>query len=59
MTFTEQQIKQAYQRSGLAFLGISYAKAMAVPPIRTSLECAVKAGNKSKGNPAPIQPALI
>ena len=58
MTSTERQLKAAYQRSGLAFLGVSYAKAMQQKAIRIALECAVKATN-TKGKPAPVQPVLI
>lgn len=58
MTHTESQIKKAYQRSGLAFLGVSYAKAMRNDAIRTALECVVKSSNK-KGPPGPVQQVLI
>jgi hypothetical protein len=57
MTNNERLVKQAYQRSGLALLGVTFAKAMQERAIRIALECAVKSGNK--GKPAPIQPALI
>ena len=57
MTSNERQLKAAYQRSGLAFLGVTYATAMQQKAIRIALECAVKAS--TKGKPAPIQPVLI
>ena len=57
MTSTETRLKAAYQRSGLSFLGISFQRALAITPIRISLECAVK--HEAKGKSAPIQPALI
>ena len=53
----ETQLKAAYQRSGLSFLGMSFSQAMSITAIRIALECAVKAS--SKGKPAPIQPGLI
>ena len=56
MTSTETRLKAAYQRSGLSFLGISFQRALAIKPIRISLECAVK--HEAKGTSAPIQPAL-
>jgi len=57
MTQNETQLKAAYQRSGLSFLGITFEKSTKVIAIRIALECAVKAGNKGKS--APIQPSLI
>jgi hypothetical protein len=57
MTHHTDQLKAAYRRTGLAFLGYTFEKAMAVPVIRIALECAVKA--QTKGKPAPVQPALI
>ena len=57
MTTTERQQVAFYQRTGLSFLGMSYAKAMSIPAIRTAIACGAKAS--SKGKPAPIQPALI
>lgn len=57
MTNHETRLKAAYQRSGLSFLGISFQRALAIKPIRISLECAVR--NEAKGKSAPIQPALI
>jgi hypothetical protein len=57
MTHHTDQLKAAYRRSGLAFLGYTFEKAMAVPVIRIALEGAVKA--QTKGKPAPVQPALI
>lgn len=56
MTSTETHLKAAYLRTGLQFLGISFQRALAIKPIRISLECAVK--HEAKGKPAPIQPAL-
>ena len=47
----------AYRNSGLSFLGISFADAMANKAIRMALQCAVKSSNK--GTPAPVQPELI
>ena len=57
MTHHETQLRKAYSRSGLALLGVTFARAMAVTAIRISLECALKA--RSRGKPAPVQPALI
>lgn len=57
MTYDTQRIKEAYMSSGLALLGYSFDRAMAVPAIRMALTCKVKA--QTKGKPAPVQPALI
>ena len=57
MTHDTQRLKAAFKETGLAFLGYSFEKALAVPMIRTALECKVKA--QTKGKPAPVQPALI
>ena len=57
MTHHTEQLRSAYRATGLAFLGISFEKAMTVPAIRIALECKVKAS--TKGKPAPVQPALI
>lgn len=57
MTHDTQRMKAAYRASGLAFLGYTFERALAVPMIRTALMCAVKA--QSRGKPAPVQPALI
>jgi hypothetical protein len=56
MTQTETRLKAAYMRTGLSFLGITFQRALAIKPIRISLECAVK--HEAKGQPAPSQPAL-
>jgi len=58
MTHTEHLQVAFYQRTGLSFLGMSFAKAMSNPAIRIAIECGAKAGS-SKGKPAPVQPALI
>lgn len=57
MTHHETQLKAAYQRSGLSFLGMTFQKAMDTKAIRIALECAAKASTKGKS--APIQPSLI
>lgn len=57
MTSHEQNLRAAFQRSGLGLLGISFAEALAIKAIRISLECAVR--HQFKGKPAPVQPALI
>ena len=57
MTQTEKRIAEAFRRSGLAFQGYTLQRALAIKPIRISLECAAK--HEAKGTPAPIQPALI
>lgn len=57
MTHNEQLIRNAYRRSGLAFLGVTFSKAMSDRGIRIALECVVK--SSTKGKPAPVQPALI
>lgn len=54
---TAQQLKTAYQATGLSFIGISFQHALEVPCIRISLECAVKASTKGKA--APVQRSLI
>ena len=57
MTTDTQHLKDAYRRSGLALLGYTFERAVAVPAIRIALSCKVK--SQSRGKPAPIQPALI
>ena len=57
MTAHETRLLAAWRRSGLAFLGIPFERALQIKPIRISLECAVK--HETKGQPAPSQPALI
>lgn len=57
MTTDTQRLKAAFRETGLAFLGFTFEKAVAVPMIRVALECKVKA--QTKGKPAPVQPALI
>jgi len=57
MTHHTHQLIQAYQRSGLSFLGMTFDHATSIKAIRIALECAVKAS--TKGKPAPIQPGLI
>lgn len=57
MTLHEHQLRQAYRKSGLALLGVTFAAAINDRAMRIALECAVKA--QSKGKPAPVQPALI
>ena len=59
MTQTECQLKEAYRRSGLWRLGMTFAKAMNEKAIRIGLECVVKSSIKKTGKPAPIQPALL
>lgn len=57
MTTTERQQIEFFQRTGLTFMGWTYAKAMNVPALRIAIQCGAKAS--SKGKPAPMQPALI
>ncbi|MFM7009621.1 MAG: hypothetical protein ACKO0Z_09880 [Betaproteobacteria bacterium] len=57
MTNDERQLIAAYQRSGLALQGMTYAEAVRVECIRISLQLAAQA--TTRGKPAPIQPALI
>jgi hypothetical protein len=57
MTSTERQQRQFFKRTGLAFLGFTFERAMQSPAIRTAITCGAKAG--TKGKPAPVQPALI
>lgn len=57
MTQTERHLIAAYQRSGLSFQGISYARAVAIRPIRIALQ--LSAADHARGKPAPIQPALL
>lgn len=57
MTHHEQQLRQAYRKSGLGLLRVTFERAMQDKAIRIALECAVKA--QTKGKPEPVQPALI
>lgn len=59
MTHETTQLKAAYRASGLAFLGITFEKAMTTPLIRMGLQGVVRAKTKKQGKPAPVQPALI
>lgn len=59
---TTEELKLAYRDTGLAFLGISFERAMAVKAIRVSLACRVQGWRRIEaqhGKPAPIQPGLI
>lgn len=53
---TRQQIA-FYQRTGLSFQGISFQRAMQHPALRIAIVKGAQAS--TKGQPAPIQPALI
>ena len=57
MTHHERQLRQAFRKSGLGLLRVSFAQAMQEKALRIALECAVKA--HTKGKPAPVQPVLI
>lgn len=57
MTHHEHQLRQAYRKSGLGLLRVTFEHAMQEKSIRIALECAVKA--QHKGKPAPVQPVLI
>lgn len=57
MTHTESLLRKAYRSSGLALLGISFAKAMDIRAIRIVLTLRVK--DWQHGSRAPSQPALI
>lgn len=57
MTSDTQRLNEAYRASGLALLGFTFERALAVPMIRITLECKVR--SQHKGKPAPVQPALI
>ena len=57
MTTETRHLLDAYRRARLPLLGYTFERALAVPAIRISLECAAK--SQTKGKPAPIQPALI
>ena len=57
MTHTERQLIAAYQRSGLSFLGMSYAQAVSIKAVRIALELSAK--DYARAKPAPVQPALI
>jgi len=61
MTHHTNLLKAAFRRTGLAFLGITFERAMGIKAIRISLECAAAdaANNSTKGKPAPVQPTLI
>lgn len=59
---TERDLKDAYKRSGLWRIGMSYERAIAVPPIRTSLTCSVRAQRhraEQSGQQLPAQLGLI
>lgn len=56
---TNRELRDAYQRSGLWRIGMSYERAINVAPIRTSLSCAVrsrrmKAAKADKAIPAQL-----
>ena len=57
MTQHETLLKKAWAASGLSFLGITFARALAIKPIRIALE--LKVADQTKGKPAPTQSALI
>lgn len=57
MTSTEQQQRKFFQRTGLAFQGLTFERAMQVESIRIAIACGVKASGK--GKPAPSQPDLF
>lgn len=57
MTTDTIRLRTAYQRTGLAFLGMSFETAMGIKAIRITLECAVKAQDRLA--PKPVQPKLI
>lgn len=57
MTNHTRLLKKAYAASGLSFLGISFEAACGNRLLRMGLEGWVR--NKTKGKPAPSQPALI
>lgn len=51
MTHHEQLLRSAYRRTGLALLGMSFGEAMAVKPIRITLECAVRQQSRAPSSP--------
>lgn len=57
MTNHERLLRKEFQKSGLPFLGLSFAAAMREKSIRIALECSVKSSSKDKS--APVQLALI
>jgi len=59
---TDSELQQAYRRTQLARLGISFQKAITVPAIRVSLAglaSACRRRTDPQGKPAPQQLALI
>ena len=55
------QLKAAYTKTGLSFLGIDFEKAMSVDSIRIAITCKAKRAYldaQKNGKPAPIQPGL-
>lgn len=52
MTHQTDRLLAAYRRSGLAFLGMSFERAMAIKPISIALRCAVKAEQRSEKSAA-------
>lgn len=58
---TNNDLKRAYQRTGLSYLGMTFEKAMSIPAIRISLECAIKATKRNvrPGRTTPAQLCLI
>lgn len=61
-TITDRELRDAYKRAGLWRIGMSYERAITVPPIRTSLTCSVRAQRhraEQAGHPLPAQLGLI
>lgn len=61
MTPTEQDLKAAYKRSGLWRLGMTYQRAISLPPVLTALTCSVAAHHKKAaqtGKPLPHDRAI-
>lgn len=59
---TERELRDAYKRAGLWRTGMTFERAIAVPPIRTSLTCSVRAQRhraEQAGQPLPAQLGLI
>lgn len=61
-TITDRELRDAYKRAGLSFLGISFERAMEITAIRIALTCSVNAARRRAelaGKRTPSQLGLI
>jgi len=60
---TDAELRDAFRRGRLWWLGWTYQKAMSVPPVARCLANVVRAERarieQQQGKPAPVQPALF